>query len=95
MDENQVSEEPKAEDLALVYDVPVRLTVELGNAIMTIGDVLKCGKGSIIPLSQKVGDPFKIYLEEKPLAEGEIVEAGDYLGIKITNIIKLNPEDAS
>lgn len=76
------------EDLSLVYDVPVTLQVRLGEATLTIGDILKCGKGSVIPLNQKVGDPFLIMLQKKPIAEGEIVEAGDHLGIKITNIMK-------
>lgn len=76
------------EDLSLVYDVPVTLHVRLGEATLTIGDILKCGKGSVIPLNQKVGDPFLVMLQKKPIAEGEVVEAGDHLGIKITNIIK-------
>ncbi len=76
------------DDLSIVYDVPVTLHVYLGESTLSIGDILKCTKGSIIPLNQKVGDPFKIMLEKRALAEGEIVEAGDRLGIKITNIIK-------
>ncbi len=76
------------EDLSLVMDVPVTLKVMLGEAALTIGDILKCGKGSVIPLSQKVGDPFVVTLQKKPIAEGEIVQAGDHFGIKITNVIK-------
>ena len=76
------------DDVSFVYDVPVTLHVQLGDATLTIGDILKCGKGSVIPLNQKVGDPFLITLQNRPLAQGEIVEAGDHLGIKITNVIK-------
>ncbi len=82
------SPEGAGEDLSMLYEVPVTLHVTLGEASLTIGDILKCSKGSVIPLNQKVGDPFTIMLEKRPLAEGEIVEAGDRLGIKITNILK-------
>lgn len=92
-EENQVTEEavPKAEapseDLSFIYDVPVTLNVQLGETVMSIGDILKCGKGSVIPLNQKIGDPFRIMLQKRPVAEGEIVEAGDKLAIKITNVM--------
>lgn len=77
-----------SEEFSFVYDIPVTLRVEMGEATLSIGDLLKCTKGSVIPLNQKVGDPFKIYLRQKPLAEGEIVQAGDHLGIKITTVLK-------
>ncbi|MBX7148465.1 FliM/FliN family flagellar motor switch protein [bacterium] len=79
--------------LSLVQDVPLVLQVQLGEAVMTIGDVLKCGKGSVIPLNQKAGDPFKIFLESRLLAEGEIVEAGESLGIKVTKVYKDGAEN--
>jgi flagellar motor switch protein FliN/FliY len=76
------------QDLSLVYDVPVTLKVLLGETALTIGEILKCGKGSVIPLNQKVGDPFLVILQKKAIAEGEIVQAGENFGIKITNILK-------
>lgn len=90
-EENQVVE--GEEDLSLVYDVPVKLHVRLGETTLTIGEILKCGKGSVIPLQQKIGDPFQIMLQSRPLAEGEIVEADDHLAIKITNIFKVSAEN--
>ena len=88
---NETQEQPSGNilgGLSLVQDVALVLQVHLGEAVMTIGDVLKCGKGSVIPLNQKAGDPFKIYLENRLLAEGEIVEAGESLGIKVTKVYK-------
>lgn len=87
-DQNAENQAEGKDDLSFVYDVPVKLHVELGEVVLTVGDVLKCGKGSVIPLNQKVGDPFKILLEKRALAEGEIVEAGENLAIKITNVLK-------
>ncbi len=77
-------------ELSFVYDVPVTLQVLLGEATMTIGDVLKCGKGSVIPLNQKVDAPFTLLLQKRPIAEGEVVEAGGQIGIKITKVLRAN-----
>lgn len=90
-EETETTTEKKSsgtEDVSFVYDLPVTLHVMLGDATLTIGDVLKCGKGSVIPLNQKIGDPFVIMLHKRPIAHGEIVEAGDHLGIKVTNVLK-------
>jgi len=76
------------DELELFYDIPVELKVLLGEATLSIRDILKCTKGSVIPLNQKTGDPFKIILENKPLAEGEVVEADGHVAIKITNVFK-------
>ncbi|QQR81131.1 MAG: FliM/FliN family flagellar motor switch protein [Deltaproteobacteria bacterium] len=76
------------EDFSLLKDVPLTLQVHLGEATLTISDIMKCGKGSVIPLNQKVGDPFVIMLQQKPIAEGEVVEAGGQLGIKVTNVFR-------
>lgn len=84
------------DELALVYELPVTVHVEFGEASLTIGDLLKCGKGSVIKLNQKIGDPFRITLLKRPIAEGEVVEAGEFLGIKITNVFKTpNPTEGS
>ena len=80
--------EGKKDELEMFYDIPVELKVLLGDATLTIRDILKCTKGSIIPLNQKTGDPFKIILENNPLAEGEVVEANGQIAIKITNVFK-------
>ena len=79
-----------SDDYSLVLDVPMTVQVQLGEATLTIAEILKCGKGSVIPLNQKIGEPFVIKLHQKPIAMGEIVEAGDQLGIKITSILKVH-----
>ncbi|MBI4239301.1 MAG: FliM/FliN family flagellar motor switch protein [Deltaproteobacteria bacterium] len=78
-------------DVSFLYDVPVTMQVMLGEATLTIGDIMKCGKGSVIPLKQKVGDPFVVLLQNRVIAEGEVVAAGEHLGIKITNVHRSQP----
>lgn len=82
-----------ADEMAFVFDVPVTLRVMMGDATITIGDVLKCGKGSVIPLNQKIGDPFVVLLQNRPIAEGEVVEVEQRLGIKITKVLKNTETD--
>jgi flagellar motor switch protein FliN/FliY len=84
----ETKSEKQTDELELFYDIPVDLKVLLGEATLTIRDILKCTKGSVIPLNQKNGEPFKIMLENKPLAEGEVVEADGNVAIKITNVFK-------
>lgn len=87
-EESNESTHRKEGDVSFVYDVPVTLQVRLGEAVLSVEDVLKCGKGSVIPLKQKVGEPFPVYLQNRQIAEGEVVETGDYIGVKITNVLR-------
>ncbi len=74
-------------DLKFVADVPVNLHVELGNATLTIGELMQCSSGSVITLNKRIGEPFLITLNGRPVAEGEVVEDGANLGVKITNVL--------
>ncbi len=95
MDSTAQNDNGKNDELAFVYDVPVKLQVILGETTLSIRDVLRCNKGSVIPLNQKMGDPFDIILQKRKIAEGEIVEAGDHLGIKITKVVTGEPNAGS
>lgn len=81
---------PKSElgDLAFVSDVPVKLHVELGEATLTIAELMKCGNGSVVALDKRIGEPFLITLNGHPVAEGEVVEDGANLGIRIINVLR-------
>ena len=75
------------DDLAFVADVPVKLHVELGEATLSIAELMRCGNGSVITLDKRIGEPFLITLNGRPVAEGEVVEDGANLGIRITNVL--------
>lgn len=93
-EENQAAQAAGSQDVSFVYNVPVTLKVLLGEATLTVNDVLACGKGSVIPLRQKAGEPFKIYLQDRAIAEGEVVQLEDQLGIKITSVIKAGESES-
>jgi flagellar motor switch protein FliN/FliY len=75
-------------DLESIEEVPVEVTVVLGEATITVDDLLKMGAGAIIELNRKVGEPVELYVNERCVAKGEIVIVDNKIGITMTEIIK-------
>ncbi|MCP1334920.1 flagellar motor switch protein FliN [Futiania mangrovi] len=80
----------KATDLAQVHDVPVRVSAVLGRARMEVGDLVNLGKGSVVELDRKVGEPVDIVVNNRLVARGEVVLVEDRLGVTMTEIVKQN-----
>jgi flagellar motor switch protein FliN/FliY len=74
-------------NIGLIMDVPLQVTVELGNTRMKIKEILELGLGSIIELDKLAGDPVDIYVNGKMIAKGEVVVIDENFGIKITDIV--------
>lgn len=74
--------------LEAVYDVPVRLSVVLGKTSMQVSQLLKLGRGAVIELDRKVGEPIDILVNDRLVARGEIVVVEDRIGVTMTEIIK-------
>jgi len=60
----------------------------LGKTRMSVDDVLKLGRGAVIELERKVGEPVDVYLNDRLVARGEVVVVDDKLGITMTEIIE-------
>ncbi len=75
-------------DLEAVYNVPMTVQVVLGRAKMPIKDLLKLGRGAVVDLDRKVGEPVDIYVNNRLIARGEVVIQEDHLGVTMTEIIK-------
>lgn len=73
--------------LALLRDVEVEVTLEIGRRRMKIADVLKLGPGQALELEKQAGEPLEIYVNGKLLGRGEAVVLGDRYGIRITEIV--------
>ena len=82
--ENGENGNPRNIDMLL--DVELEILVELGRKSMKIRDVLKLGKGSLIELNKTAGEPLTIYVNNRKLAEGEVVVVDDNFGIRITKL---------
>ena len=60
---------------------------ELGKTKMTIGELLRLGQGSLIELDKLTDQPLEIFVNNKLMAEGEVVVVNDKFGIRLINII--------
>jgi flagellar motor switch protein FliN/FliY len=68
-------------------DVPLQVTVELGNTKMRIKEILELGVGSVIELDKLASDPVEVYVNGRLIARGEVVVIDETFGIKITDIV--------
>jgi len=75
------------QNLNLVMDVNLGLTVELGKAELPIKNVLELTRGSIIELDKVAGEPVELYANGKLIAKGEVVVIEDNFGLRITSIV--------
>lgn len=74
-------------NIALLLDVPMRVTVELGRTKMTIKDILGLGEGSIIELDKLAGEPVDILVNDKLIAQGEVVVIDENFAVRVTKIV--------
>lgn len=75
------------QDIDLILDIPVKLTVELGRTKMTIKELLRLSQGSVVALDGLAGEPLDILINGYLIAQGEVVVVGDKFGVRITDII--------
>ena len=75
------------ENIGLIMDVPLQVTVELGRATRMIREILEFGPGSIIELDKLAGEPVDILVNGKIIAKGEVVVIDESFGIRVTDII--------
>jgi flagellar motor switch protein FliN len=76
------------ENIDLLLDVPLEVTVELGRTSKTIKEILDFAPGTIIELNQLSGEPIDVLVNGKYVAKGEVVVIEEAFGIRITEIIK-------
>lgn len=74
------------QNLDLLMDVKLQLTVELGRCELPIKKVLELTRGSIVELDKVAGEPVALYANGKHVANGEVVVIEDNFGLRITNI---------
>lgn len=75
------------DDIDLVLDIPVQLTVELGRTRIPIKHILQLAQGSVIELDALAGEPMDVLVNGTLIAQGEVVVVNDKFGIRLTDII--------
>ena len=76
------------ENIGLIMDVPLEVTVELGRTQKTIHDILDFSPGTIIELDKIAGEPIDVLVNGKFVARGEVVVIEENFGVRVTEIIK-------
>lgn len=76
------------ENIDLIMDVPLEVTVELGRTSKSIHEILDFAPGTIIELNKITGEPIDVLVNGKYIAKGEVVVIEESFGIRITEIIK-------
>ena len=76
-----------AENLRVLENVEVQMTVEVGNTEIKIRDLLRLNEGAVIELDRLAGDPLDILVNGTMIAKGEIVMVGERFGVRFTEIV--------
>ncbi len=76
------------ENIGLIMDVPLNVTVELGRTSKSISEILDFAPGSIIELDRIAGEPIDVLVNGKLVAKGEVVVIEECFSVRITEIIK-------
>ena len=96
--ENKVDDKKKVEpssaavnNLRVLENIEVRLTVEVGNTEIKIKDLLRLNEGSVVELDRLAGEPLDILANGTKIAKGEVVMVGERFGIRFTEVA--DPEE--
>ncbi len=76
-----------SEQLDLVMDIPVTLSVELGRTKIQIRELLQLAQGSVVDLDRLAGEPMDVLVNGFLIARGEVVLVNDKFGIRLTDIV--------
>lgn len=103
MDESGAPQQPELADfertmlgttevpINMLLDLSLPVSIELGRTSMTVQELLRLGRGSVIQLDRLAGEPIDIYVGDRRFAEGEVVVLGEHFGVRITRLLGNGP----
>ena len=74
-------------DITMILDIPVQLTVELGRTRIPIKHILQLAQGSVVELEALAGEPMDVLVNGYLIAQGEVVVVNDKFGIRLTDVV--------
>jgi flagellar motor switch protein FliN/FliY len=77
--------------IGMLLDLTLPVSIELGRTSMSVQEILRLGRGSVIQLDRLAGEPIDIYVGDRRFAEGEVVVLGEHFGVRVTRILA-NPQ---
>lgn len=72
--------------LDLVMDIPVRISMEVGSAELSVRDLLNLNQGAVVELDRLAGEPLDVLVNGSLIAKGEVVVVNEQLGIRLTEL---------
>lgn len=85
--ESDKVERSSLENLRVLENIDVKLTVEVGGAEIKLRELLRINEGSVIELERLAGDPLDILANGTIIAKGEVVMIGERFGIRFTEVV--------
>jgi flagellar motor switch protein FliN/FliY len=82
----------KGDNFAMLMDVGLNLTVELGRTHLTVRQVLDLQKGSVLELDRIAGDAVDIFVNDRLVARGDVVVVDDKFGVRIVELMSPNKD---
>jgi flagellar motor switch protein FliN len=79
---------PTSAALEAVYNVPVQVAAVLGRTTMPVSQLLRLGRGAVVKLDRRVGEPIDIYVNNRLVARGEVMVVDEQLTVTMTEIIR-------
>ena len=76
-----------APDLDVILDIPVTISMEVGNTAIPIRNLLQLNQGSVIELDRLAGEPLDVLINGTLIAHGEVVMVNDKFGIRLTDVV--------
>ena len=89
--EETVTDKAGLDNLKVLENIEVKLTVEVGSTELKIRDLLRLNEGSVVELERLAGDPLDILANGVQIAKGEVVMVGERFGIRFTEVA--DPEE--
>ena len=80
-------QQSEAKNLEMLLDIPLQVTVQLGKTKRTVKEILELSSGSIIELDKLAGEPVDIHINDRLIAQGEVVVIDENFGVRVTDII--------
>lgn len=77
--------------LEMILDIPVGIAVEVGNVDLTLREILAWKPDTVVPLNRFPDEPLDVYVNDVPMATGEVVEMETHYGVRIVDVV--TPEE--
>lgn len=77
----------EARNLDVIMDIPVRISMEVGNTSISIRKLLDLSRGSVVQLNRLAGEPLDVLVNGTLVAHGEVVVVDEKFGIRLTDVV--------